>query len=76
MEVKCSTISLYVHSFLPFILLLAGFDRLMAVLCQSNSLRDVLAFPKSFKGYDLLAGAPSELSDSELASYHISVRGK
>ena len=48
-----------------------GFDRLMAVLCQTKTLRDVIAFPKSFYGKDLLAGAPSQLSDEELASYHI-----
>ena len=50
-----------------------GFDRLMAVLCQADSLRDVIAFPKSFYGRDLLVGAPSELNDEDLATYFISV---
>ena len=50
-----------------------GFDRLMAVLCQATSLRDVIAFPKSYLGRDLLTGAPSEVEPSELASYHIQV---
>ena len=50
-----------------------GFDRLMAVLCQASSLRDVVAFPKSFLGKDLLTGAPSEVDSKELASYHINV---
>ena len=45
----------------------------MAVLCQASSLRDVIAFPKSFFGKDLLTGAPSEVDSNELASYHISV---
>ena len=49
----------------------ARFDRLMSVLCQTSTLRDVIAFLKSFYGKDLLAGAPSQLSDEELASYHI-----
>ena len=44
-----------------------GFDRLMAVLCQASSLRDVVAFPKSFLGKDLLTGAPSEVDSKELA---------
>ena len=48
-----------------------GFDRLMAVLCQTPTLRDVIAFPKSFYGKDLLSGAPSEIHSSSLAPYHI-----
>ena len=50
-----------------------GFDRLMAVLCQATSLRDVIAFPKSYLGRELLTGAPSEVEPSELASYHIQI---
>lgn len=48
-----------------------GFDRLMAVLCRAKSLREVLAFPKSFLGKDLLTGAPSSVTPQELATYHI-----
>ena len=43
----------------------------MAVLCQTSSLRDVIAFPKSFHGRDLLTGAPCELSPRQLAQYHL-----
>ena len=43
----------------------------MAVLCKSNSLRDVIAFPKSASGKDLLTGAPSTVNDEYLAEYHI-----
>ena len=45
----------------------------MAVLCKADSLRDVIAFPKSFKGQDLLTGAPSEIPQCELDLYHIRV---
>ena len=48
----------------------AGFDRLMAVLCQATSLKDVVAFPKSFYGRCLLTGAPSDLRPSDLTRYH------
>eukprot|EP00118_Oscarella_pearsei_P009340 m.53641 g.53641 ORF g.53641 m.53641 type:complete len:216 (+) comp34272_c0_seq3:1209-1856(+) len=38
-----------------------GFDRLMAVILEVASLRDVIAFPKSFTGKDLLTDSPSNL---------------
>ncbi|XP_065829448.1 aspartate--tRNA ligase, mitochondrial-like [Oscarella lobularis] len=38
-----------------------GFDRLMAVIVEAASLRDVVAFPKSFNGRDLLTKSPSTL---------------
>ena len=43
----------------------------MALLCQTNSLRNVIAFPKSFQGRDLLTGAPSDVDAKELAQYHL-----
>ncbi len=47
----------------------------MAVLCEAGSLRDVIAFPKSFHGKDLLTGAPSGISDTDLVDYHVSITG-
>lgn len=40
----------------------------------ANSIRDVIAFPKSFRGHDLMSCAPDLVSEEELKSYHISVK--
>ncbi|XP_049849919.1 aspartate--tRNA(Asp/Asn) ligase-like [Schistocerca gregaria] len=43
-----------------------GFDRLMAVMVNAKSLRDVIAFPKSSNGTELMTGAPAELEKGDL----------
>ncbi|XP_033122551.1 aspartate--tRNA ligase, mitochondrial-like isoform X2 [Anneissia japonica] len=48
-----------------------GFDRFMAILCGESSIREVIAFPKTGEGNDLMCNAPIELNWEELNSYHI-----
>ncbi|KAH9219164.1 tRNA synthetases class II-domain-containing protein [Leptodontidium sp. 2 PMI_412] len=50
-----------------------GFDRFIAVLTGRESVKDVIAFPKSSKGEDMMVKSPSKITDVELARYHLAL---
>lgn len=48
-----------------------GFERMCAMLFGRESIRDVLAFPKSVSGVDLVVKSPAYVEESILKPYHI-----
>lgn len=48
-----------------------GLDRLLCLLCKTENIKDVIAFPKTTTGRDLMSGAPDSISAEEKKLYHI-----
>ena len=52
----------------------SGIDRLVAVLAGEANIREVIAFPKTQSGQDLMTSAPSPVDADQLAELHLGVR--
>ena len=50
-----------------------GLDRLLMHLCATDNIRDVMAFPKTQSGQDLMIGAPGPIDQSQLTELHVKV---
>jgi aspartyl-tRNA synthetase len=51
-----------------------GFDRMVTLMAGAEAIRDVIAFPKTQRGQDLLTGAPTAVTEKQLRELHIRLR--
>ena len=50
-----------------------GFDRLVSILANRQSIRDIIACPKTQRGQDLMAQSPCPVTEKQLKDLHIAL---
>ena len=53
-----------------------GIDRLVAIFAGEENIREVIAYPKTQSGADLMTGAPKEITDRQVKDLHLKITPK